>query len=188
MSHGDGAVKSRCGAGRLSPALPPLWLFTDPGRGPLLPALRGLPRGLCGVVFRHDGVPGRLALLRAVARTCRARRLALSVAGGGPVPPGAGRHLRGGRGARAGVWATASAHGLADLVRARRAGARCAFLSPAFPTGSHPGAAGLGAVRWAAMAGRAGLPVLALGGMDGRRARRLLRRAVGVGAIGALSR
>ena len=37
--------------------------------------VRGLPKGLCGVVFRHDGVAGRAALGRAVWRFCRARRL-----------------------------------------------------------------------------------------------------------------
>ena len=94
--------------------------------------------------------------------------------------------MRSGRGAR-GVWATASAHRVADLVRARRAGAACAFLSPAYATASHPGAAGLGPVRWAAMARRAGLPVLALGGMNGATVRRLPRWVAGIGAIGALA-
>jgi hypothetical protein len=37
-------------------ALPALWLFTDTERIPdPLPAIGRLPRGLCGVVFRHDG-------------------------------------------------------------------------------------------------------------------------------------
>ncbi len=40
--------------------LPPLWLFSDPARMPdLLGAVAALPAGLCGVVFRHDGVPDR---------------------------------------------------------------------------------------------------------------------------------
>jgi thiamine-phosphate pyrophosphorylase len=75
---------------------------------------------------------------------------------------------------------------VAELVRARRSGARLVFLSPAFATASHPGAPSLGPIRWAALAGRAGIPVLALGGIDGASIRRLGRKAQGAGAIGAL--
>ena len=174
-----------------------MWLFTDARRVPdVVAAVERLPRGLCGVVFRHDGAAGRSALIRRVARACRARRLVLVIAGRADAPPGAGRHLRegkraGGQGERRG-WLSASAHGPAGLVRARRAGADVAFLSPTFPTASHPGARPLGVWRWAAMAKqagakRAGMPVLALGGVDGRSARRLPRWAAGAGAIGALS-
>ncbi len=178
--------------------LPPLWLFTDPGRMPDLErVVAGLPVGLCGVVFRHDGVAGRSDLLRRIARLCRARRIALVVAGSErDVPAGAGRHLRagrqlcGGRGGRSlrqpGAWLTSSAHGLADIVRARQAGADAIFLSPAFATASHPGAPGLGPIRWARLARGAGLAVLALGGVTGQTARRLPTSARGAGAIGAL--
>ena len=153
--------------------------------GDVVAAVRALPAGLCGVVFRHDGVPGRAALLREVARACRARRLALVVAGRGKVPAGAGRHLREGRG---GAGRTSSAHGRAGLVRARRAGVALVFLSPAFATASHPGAPGLGPWRWGTMARAAGVAVAALGGVDGRSVRRLPRSVAAVGAIGALRR
>ena len=169
--------------------LPPLWLFTDPVRMPDLPAVVSrLPRGLCGVVFRHDGVPGRAALLRQVARICRARRLALVVAGGGEVPPGVGRHLREGRGerARSGLL-TSSAHGRAGVVRARRRGAALVFVSPVFVTATHADAAPLGALRWGLMVGGAGVAVAALGGVDGRSVIQLPQFARYVGAIGALS-
>jgi thiamine-phosphate pyrophosphorylase len=100
-------------------------------------------------------------------------------------------HLRGGRRLRAmrGLrgLVTSSAHGVAELRRAVRAGARLAFLSPAFPTASHPGAPGLGPARWAAQARRApaGLAVGALGGVDGGSVRRLpgLRCAAAIGAL-----
>lgn len=169
------AVKARR---RLS--FPPLWLFTDAARVPApLAAIAALPRGLCGVVFRPEGYPP--GTIRAVARACRRCRVALVVAAG-PVPPGAGRHLRRGYGHARG-FATASAHSRAELLRARRAGVAFAFLSPAFPTRSHPGAPALGALRWARLArgGMAG----ALGGIDGRTLRRL-PDAVAAGAIGAL--
>jgi thiamine-phosphate pyrophosphorylase len=174
-------------------ALPPLWLFTDTARVPEpLAAIRRLPRGLAGVVLRDDAVPDRLELGRAIARLCRARRLALSVAGDWRLAAAlrAGLHLRAGR--RVGhpaAWLrplTASAHGLGDLLRARRAGVPLVFLSPVFATASHPGAPGLRPLRWALAARRAGGSG-ALGGVDGRSVRRLppawCRAA---GAIGAL--
>lgn len=180
------AVKAR---GRKGPVL---WLFTDPVRTPnLLEAVRALPPGLCGVVFRHDGAPERARLLRALARICRQRRLALVAAGpASDLPPGVGRHLRGGRGHadRRAPLTTSSAHHRAELIRARRAGATLAFVSPVFPTESHPGAPALGPVRWGLLTRGTGLRVSALGGIGGRNVRRLPRWAEGAGAIGALLR
>lgn len=174
--------------------LPALWLFTDARR---LPDPRGavavLPRGRAGVLLRHDNDPARAALGRDLARLCRARRLVLVVAGDTQLAAalGAGVHLRGGR------WpdarrrrrgpVTSSAHGGAELRRAGQAGADLAFLSPAFPTASHPGAPALGPLRWALLARRAQVAVGALGGVSGATVRRLPHgwcRAVG--AIGAL--
>ncbi len=174
--------------------LPPLWLFTDARRLPdPRPAVARLPRGLAGVVLRHDGESGRARLGHDLAKICRARRLALVVAGDARLAAalGAGMHLRAGRWPgvqrRRGLI-TSSAHGLADLLRARRAGASLAFLSPAFPTLSHPDVAALGPVRWARLARAARLPAAALGGIDGTTVRRLPRRAChAIGAIGALA-
>ncbi len=184
--------------------LPALWLFTDRRRLPdPLAAVARLPRGQAGVVLRHDGDPGRAALGRALARLCRARRLALVVAGDVRLAQalGAGVHLRGGRwpdggrggairrcGPRAAQLLTSSAHTPAELRRARRAGADLAFLSPVFATASHPGAPALGPLRWAALARRAGLPVAALGGVTGGTVRRLPRGLCrAIGAIGGLA-
>jgi thiamine-phosphate pyrophosphorylase len=148
---------------------------------------------MAGVVFRHDGQPDRGALGRALAQICRTRRLALVVAGDLRLAAtlGAGVHLRGGRWIgpiRRKCLVTSSAHGLADLRRARRAGADLAFLSPVFATASHPGETALGVHRWGGMARTANLPVAALGGIDGASVRRLpWRHCTGVGAIGALA-
>ena len=182
----------RRGAAR---ALPVLWLFTDSHRLPdPRRAVAQLPRGLAGVVFRHDDTPNRLALGRDLACLCRARRLALVVAGDPRLAArlGAGAHLRGGHWPgvvrpKSGL-VTSSAHSWVDLHRARRAGVHLAFLSPVFPTRSHPGAPALGPIRWTALARRAGLPVAALGGIDGLTARRLPRRFCrAVAAITALA-
>jgi thiamine-phosphate pyrophosphorylase len=180
-------------------SLPRLWLFTDDQRLPDPRAsVARLPRGRAGVVLRHDHHPSRVVLGRELARICRARRLVLVVAGDVRLAARlrAGVHLRGGR------WpgpirhpgvVTSSAHSIADLRRARVAGAGLTFLSPAFPTASHPGAPGLGPLRWAAMARAATLRgadagIAALGGVDGRTVKRLPPRLFrAVGAIGALS-
>ncbi len=164
-----------------------MWLFTDVARGgDLLAAVNALPKGLCGVVFRHDGVRARGALARMVWQICRIRRLAMVVAGE-PLPfAGPGVHLRDGRGRRTAGLRTGSAHGVAALTRAFRNGADIVFLSPAFPTASHPGQPGLGALRWASGAQRHRGAVYALGGVDGWTAKRLPAWVGGAGAIGAL--
>jgi len=191
------AVKARTRA-----RCPVLWLFTDAGRGadPVAAAAR-LPKGLCGVVFRHDGVANRAVLAARVARVCRARRLGMVVAGDARLAAalGVGIHLRGGRwpgvgrpARRIGGFMTSSAHTVPELRRARLARVDVAFLSPAFATASHPGAAALGPNRWAQRAARGAelrgkTAIFGLGGMDGTTARRLPRRMCGgAGAIGAL--
>jgi thiamine-phosphate pyrophosphorylase len=183
------AVKAR---GR-STVVRPLWLFTDRRRlADPCAAAACLPRGLAGVVLRHDDDRDRAALGRALARICRGRRLQLVVAGDIRLAAAlrAGVHLRGGRWPgplrRRGL-VSSSAHSRAELIRARRAGADLVFLSPAFATASHVGVSGLGAVRWAGLAHGAGLPALAVGGVSGRLAQRLPRFCAGAGAIGALA-
>jgi thiamine-phosphate pyrophosphorylase len=185
----------RAAAARKKAALPPLWLFTDSRRMPdPVAAAAHLPRGLAGIVFRHDNHPDRLRLGRQLASICRLRRLSLVVAGDVRLALAlrAGVHLRGGfwpssiRPPRR-VLVTSSAHSAADLRRAATAGAGLTFLSPAFPTASHPGSPALGPIRWSALAQRSPLPVAALGGINGVRIRRLSRRHChAVGAIGAL--
>jgi thiamine-phosphate pyrophosphorylase len=135
--------------------LPRLWLFTDEQRlGDPRASVAGLPRGRAGVVLRHDRDAERVALGRDLARICRDRRLVLVVAGDVRLAASlrAGVHLRAGRWPgplhRHGV-VTSSAHSVAELRRARAAGACLGFLSPAFPTASHAGAPGLGPLRWA---------------------------------------
>ncbi len=174
--------------------IPPLWLFTDARRLPdPLESVRRLPRGLAGVVFRHDGQPDRARLGSDLARICRARRLVLVVAGDVRLAAAlrAGVHLRAGRWPgpiRIRGLVTSSAHHFADLRRAARAGAAVAFLSPVFATASHPDARSLGPVRWSGPARAAGIAVAALGGIDGVSVRRLPRHLCrGVGAIGALA-
>jgi thiamine-phosphate pyrophosphorylase len=148
--------------------LPRLWLMTDERQGEgLWDALERLPKG-SGVVFRHYGLARaeRRTLFERVRRVAKRRRLLLLAAG---------RGLRGDgvHGGRHGGLRSASAHNLRELKTAERSGAGLVFLSPVFPTRSHPRERALGPVRFGLIAARAGVPVIALGGVDAQKARRL---------------
>ena len=181
------AVKRRRGRSKN----PPLWFFTDAARLPdPLPVIARLPPGLCGVVFRHDSAPNRLALGRRVAALCRVRRLTLVVAGDARLAAAlhAGLHLRGGRRGvlRLPGFVTSSAHNAAELARARRVGVDMLFISPVFVTKSHANAALLGARGWRRLARLAGrTSPAALGGIDGCSIRALGPFCAAAGAMEA---
>ena len=166
--------------------LPRLWLMTDERMGDrLLPSVAALPSG-SGIIFRHyrTAPPERRALFRAVQRTAQLQGLSLLLA---DSPERArqwhadGVHLRGGdrtviaaarRAQRCGLIVTQSAHDAEQLLRANRSGA-AAILSPVYATRSHPGAAVLGEQGFAALAHKAQVPIIALGGMTAQRFTRL---------------
>jgi len=148
--------------------LPHIWLMTDERADAVLEgALLRLPRG-AGVVFRHHATPleQRRARFELVRRIAHRRGLVLVLAD----RPALARRWRAdgvhgrGPGRAEGLLRTAPVHSLRELRRARAAD--LVFVSPVFPTRSHPGAAALGRMRFAALARRAGVPVIALGGMD----------------------
>ena len=179
--------------------LPRLWLFSDPVRLPdPRAAMLGLPRG-AGVVARGLA----LGLLRPVARLARRRGLILLVAGDGraALAVRAGLHVpdrreslgllpflmarRAAPGQR--VLGMAAHGGQRGAARARRLRPDCLFLSPLFPTLSHPGAPALGPLRWAALARRLPAPCMALGGITPAWLGAVPRCAAGVAAIGGLA-
>jgi thiamine-phosphate pyrophosphorylase len=158
--------------------LPRLWMMTDERQGDgLLAALARLPNG-AGIVFRHYCLAGseRRRLFLKVRSIARRRRLLL-ILGGPPRLAAAwgadGSHGPGAHRPSPRLLRSAPVHGLAELKEAERAGADFVFLSPVFPTRSHPGADALGPIRFGLLAGRARLPVIALGGMDPKLAQRL---------------
>jgi len=181
------------------PRIPPVWLMTDE-RVPtaaLLRAAARLPRG-SAIILRHyeRAEPARRALfeqLRSIARR-RACRLLLA---GDPAQAylwGADGHhgrtpapIRTSRTGR--HWLhSMPVHDANELAAAIDAGADAILLSPLFATRSHPGAPALGPARFAALARRAPMPVIALGGVRPRHAR-LIRRlgAAGYAAIDGLT-
>ena len=158
--------------------LPRLWLMTDERQGKALwRALSRLPRG-AGIVFRHKSLSlrERRLLFGRVRAEARRRGLLLLLAGSPSEARSWGAdgvHLRAPHPALPGQLRSAPAHDACEIVAAERAGAQLLFVSPVFATRSHPGARTLGPLRLASLARRTKLPVVALGGMNAARARRL---------------
>lgn len=143
--------------------IPRLILLSDARNDAALArALRRLPQG-AALVFRHYHLPppARAARRAALARLCRLRGLALVDAGKGYGAPRVVGALAG----RRQPLRLATAHDARELAAAGRSGAQAVLLSPVFPTRSHPGASGLGRVRFLMLARLSPLPVIALGGM-----------------------
>lgn len=175
---------------RRHPPLPTLWLMTDERIGDVVKAVESLPRG-SGIVFRHHATPlaERRKLFDAVRAIALRRRLILILA---DTPSRArnwgadGAHHRStlqGAGLR-----TVAIHNARELHLARRIGADLMFVSPVFSTRSHPDARTLGPVRLGLLVGRSRHAVVALGGMDARKFRRLQGLGLhGWAAIDALS-
>ncbi|MES2270120.1 MAG: thiamine phosphate synthase [Pseudomonadota bacterium] len=158
-------------------SLPTLWLMTDEriGTDALMKALHHLPRG-AGVVFRHYGLKrkARRRLFDNVRAVTRRRRLLLLLAD----------DARTARAWKADGWHgrsqgpdtlihSAPAHNVPEMRSAEQSGADILFVSPVFPTRSHPGSRTLGRVRFAMLARQANRPVIALGGMTASRWRGL---------------
>lgn len=172
------------------PCIPRIWLFSDERATLAVDRLAAfLPPG-SGIVLRHDGLPAaaRWRLARRLVRIARARRLTLLLAG---APATARRwgadgvHLRqrqvgrAGQAIRLGLLLSMPVHDDAEARAARRAGARLAFVSPLYPTRSHPDVRPLGTAEWLRLARRAGGNAAALGGMTPARGRALAKAAAG---------
>ncbi|MBB4287297.1 thiamine phosphate synthase [Roseospira goensis] len=202
-SLADAAHRLEAARDRRGRALPRLWLVSDPVRLPdPAPLLARLGRG-GGLIWRPYGLdrsPARAQGRRLRHLTRRAgvvflvaadARLAAAVdADGLHLPEGLARHAVAAPAlawARRGRRLSVACHGARALARARALGADMAVLSPVFATASHPGAVPLGPLRFAALSRRAGLPVVALGGVTGARARRLPPgTAAGLAAVSGL--
>lgn len=134
----------------------------------LLDAVARLPEG-AGIIFRHYSLAEteRRALFEAVRQAAPGPVLLADAADLAESWGAAGSH------GRHGGATTAPAHNLAEIRAAEAAGAALIFLSPVFATRSHPDATILGAEGFSYLAGQTRLPVVALGGMNAERAKRL---------------
>jgi len=151
--------------------LPRLWLMTDERQGErLLAAVARLPEG-AGIVFRHQGL-GEVARRNLFEKVRAAHQGLLLLAGPAALAQSWGADGSHGRGPGGGLR-SAPVHDYAELRAAERDKAAFVFLSPVHATNSHPGARNLGVARFAWLARRTSLPVIALGGMNAARGRRL---------------
>jgi thiamine-phosphate pyrophosphorylase len=162
----------------------------------LLRSVQALPAG-SGVVLRHDRLAAgeRRALFLALRRIARRRGLRLLVKADARTarrwradgvhlgtPP-----LRPRSGAPGALPVTVAVHDRRELARTRRLRPALLFVSPVHVTRSHRGAAALGATGLRRIAAKAGLPVIALGGMTSARGRMMARIADGWAAIDGLA-
>ncbi|HET7316575.1 MAG TPA: thiamine phosphate synthase [Sphingomicrobium sp.] len=141
---------------RRQSSTPRQWLIADERLGgELWNALDRLPRG-SGVLLMHRNLrkAERARLLTKLRREARRRNLTI-------VDEAAGGAAR--------------VHNMRELRQAASAGAPLLFLSPLFPTRSHPDWTPLPRMRAATLARLSPVPVIALGGMDVRRFRRVQR-------------
>jgi thiamine-phosphate pyrophosphorylase len=164
---------------------------TDPERTPDPVAItRGLPRG-AAVIYRAFARPEAATVARELALLARRRGLLLLIGADERLAAAVGAHglhlpermigrAPGLRARRPGWLITAAAHSSWALQRAERAGADAVLLSSAFESRSPSARSALGAVRFALLARSVQTPVVALGGVNGRNAARL----VGAGAAG----
>jgi thiamine-phosphate pyrophosphorylase len=143
--------------------LPHLWLMTDSRLGDDLSAcIERLPAG-AGVVLRHHD--GNRALARQVAVLCAARNLLLAIAGVADLARDVGAAmLHNPTGDKGDLMVSSSIHDRPEALAARSAD--LAFVSPVHATRSHPGAAGIGIEAALELARLAGVPAIALGGMN----------------------
>lgn len=83
-------------------------------------------------------------------------------------------------------WIGRSVHSAAEAMSAKAEGADYVIVGPIFPTASHPGRPA-GGVELVREAGAAGIPVIAIGGIDAERALVVAEAgAWGVGVVSAL--
>ena len=174
--------------------LPSQWLVSDARNDAVLDrALARMPRG-SGFIFRHYHlVPAeRQGRFDALARIACKRGVLVVLAGsaalarawGADGAYGQAHRLGRGKGLR-----LATAHSLSEIGAANRAGVDMILLSPAFATRSHPGAMARGPVLWRLLAARAQAPVIALGGMNARKALHLgVRRWAAIDGLSMAAR
>ena len=181
--------------------LPRLWLVTDERQGKaLLPSIEALPFG-SGILFRHYHTPvierrrvfdairhiadqsGHWVIISddvATAKRWRADGVHLTKAIKSRT--NARRYAR-----NAGLIVSMTAHDKREMAYANRL-ADMIFVSPIYPTTSHPGAATLGERGFEALADYAHRPVIALGGLNKRNSPRIMELgAYGWAAIDGLT-
>lgn len=158
---------------------PRAWLMTDERMGERLwAAIDRLPLKHSGIVFRHYGTPPdvRATLARRVANICHRRSLTLAIAGDEELACTLGADLiHNPAKSPMRLPFSRSVHSLEEADTASRDGAALVFVSPVRPTRSHVGRKPLGKPLALRIARAAGVPAIALGGMNAHNAKGFLR-------------
>ena len=149
---------------------PRAWLMTDERMGERLwEAIDRLPIKHAGIVFRHYATEpnARAALAGRIADLCHRRSLSLAVARDQDLARAVHANLvHNPLQPPVRLPFSRSVHSLEEAQEARAAGAELVFVSPVFATSSHPGQEPLGTTRARRIAEAAGVPAMALGGMN----------------------
>jgi len=158
-------------------AWPRQWLMTDERMGERLwEAIDRLPMAHAGIVFRHYRVANRAALAERIAEICERRSLTLAVADDVELARTLGADLvHNPSEPTHGLAFSRSVHSLEEAEAARTEGATLVFVSPVYPTRSHPGRKALYRPLALRIAKAAGVPAIALGGVNSLKAPRLER-------------
>ncbi len=163
-----------------STPLPDYWLLSDERNEHLLDCVLQSFTAPLAFVYRHYHLPPdeRLNRFLELKRLCRkeghlviladsamtAREWSADGIYGAPLALYPRRHE---------LLHIATAHNMREIAQANRIGADAIMLSPVFPTRSHPGTDTLGVNRFLMLARYAHAPVIALGGMNRQRSRRM---------------
>jgi thiamine-phosphate pyrophosphorylase len=158
---------------------PRQWLMTDERMGEQLwTAIDRLPIKHAGIVFRHYQTPphARAMLARRIADICHRRSLTLAVAADIELAQALAADLvHNPPEMPHGLPFSRSVHSLEEAERAKAEGAALVFVSPVYPTSSHPGRRPLYRPLALRIAKAAGVPAIALGGMNSLKSARLER-------------
>ena len=185
----------RTACSRPPSTLPSLWFMTDRKKltNPTSVAL-SLPKG-AGVVLRDYDMPDRFVLAQKLSKICKERGLIFLVgkdldlafkvsANGVHFPEYFLNNLK--PSVVSPNWLfTFASHGISSLKKGVILGADAAFLSPAFPTSTHPDRPHLGPLGLARLANSVDIPIIALGGITSDIACNL--RGTGIEGISGIS-
>lgn len=151
------------------PPWPRQWLMTDERIGDRLwEAIEALPAE-AGIVFRHYATPDekRFRLACSISSHCVEHRLTLAIARDSMLARQVGAALvHNPAGDAGGLPFSRAAHSLEEAQTACENGAALVFISPVFPTRSHPGRTALGVAEAMRIARACSVPAIALGGVN----------------------
>ncbi len=165
-------------------AYPRIWLMTDPRIDDiLLRAVQALPMG-SGIIFRHYHLEqdARHGLFMKIRHICKRRGHSILIAGDERLSRDWGADGFHGRTAPRSlskrILRSAPVHDRAELRQALRHSCHLLFISPIYPTRSHPKAKTLGILGFTALANQSGsAKAIALGGMNRTRAAMLDKKS-----------